>query len=422
MRNSYHTTLKELIHYGLIPAQYIGEIPKANISRWKNDKNIERHVGSEINDIADNHAELIKTLNQYPKLFYAYGRLIKTLSGIISNTNDFNTTIRESKEKVVDAIIRTSKIIPVNKAVKIFNISTTTFYTWVADVKLSCSNSAFKLCNKMYSSQITPMEVKAIKEALMNRKTLHWSIRSVHLKGIRDGRLSVSENTMYKVNKALEIRKPREVVKRKKRHKQGVRATAPNRIWHADITTLKTLDGKRHYISLVMDNYSRRILSYAVSDRVSGLVTKSTIVEAYEKAKNISNNLQIDLIVDGGPENNNIHINNYFSRPDINIEKLIALRDIDSSNSMIERVNRTLKYRYLFPKQPKDLKHLKRILNYFIKDYNTIKPHGKLKGLTPDEAWRGVQINEKQRTTILKEARVKRLTYNRANKCQKCES
>ena len=421
MRNSYHTTLKELIHYGLIPAQYIGEIPKANISRWKNDLNIQRHVGSEINDIADNHTELIKTLNQYPKMFYAYGRLVKTLSSIIASTDEFNATIRASKKEVVDAISRTCNIIPVYKAVKIFKISTTTFYTWVADVKLSCSNSAFQLCNKMYSSQITPMEVKAIKTALMDRKTLHWSIRSVHLNGLRNGYISVSENTMYRVNKALEIRKFREVVKKKKRHKQGVRATAPNQIWHADITTLKTLDNKRYYISLVMDNYSRRILSYAVSDKVSGLITKYTIVAAYEKAKQVTENLQVDLIVDGGPENNNIHIKNYFNRPEINIEKLIALKDIDSSNSMIERVNRTLKYRYLFPKQPRDLKHLKRILNYFIKDYNTVKPHGILKGLTPDEAWRGVQINDKHRTTLLKEARINRLAYNRANKCQKCE-
>jgi uncharacterized protein involved in tellurium resistance len=68
---------------------------------------------------------------------------------------------------------------------------------------------------------------------------------------------------------------------------------------------------------------------------------------------------------------------------------------------------------------PRDLKHLKRILIYFIKDYNTVKPHGKLKGLTPDEAWRGVQIDDKHRTTILKTARMKRLEYNRVNKCNK---
>ena len=41
----------------------------------------------------------------------------------------------------------------------------------------------------------------------------------------------------------------------------------------------------------------------------------------------------------------------------------------------------------------------------------------KLNGLTPDEAWRGIQINDNHRTSVLKDARVKRLEYNRANKC-----
>ena len=63
------------------------------------------------------------------------------------------------------------------------------------------------------------------------------------------------------------------------------------------------------------------------------------------------------------------------------------------------------------PKQPRDIKHLKRILNYFIKDYNTVKPHGNLKRLTPDEAWKGAQINDTHRTTVLKEARINRLEY-----------
>ena len=128
-----------------------------------------------------------------------------------------------SEQKVVDAIIKTRDIVPVNKAVKLFQISTTTFYSWVADVTLTCTNSVFKLCNRTYSSQSdTTKEVKAVKQALMKPSTLHWSIRSVHLKGIRDGAITVSENTMYKINKTLGIRAPREVVKKKKRHKRGL--------------------------------------------------------------------------------------------------------------------------------------------------------------------------------------------------------
>jgi putative transposase len=421
MRHSYHTTLKELVHYGLIPSQYVGEIPKANISRWKNDANIQRHVGSEINQIADNHTELIKTLNQYPKMFYAYGRLVKTLSSIISDVEDFNHKMRAAKEKVVDAIIRTKEIIPIYKAVKIFRISTTTFYTWVADVKLRCKKSVFELCNKIYPSQITPFEVKAIKKALLNPKTQHWSIRSVHLFGIKNGTLSVSENTMYKVNKALGIRTTQNNVVKRKKRKKGIRASAPNQIWHADITTLKTSDNKRYYISLVIDNYSRYILTYGISEHVSGLFSTDVLKQAYTTACKSCDHLNLDLIVDGGPENNNIYIDNFVSQSNINIQKLVALKDICFSNSMIERVNRTLKYRYIFPRQPRNLKHLHRILRYFIKDYNTVKPHGKLKGLTPHEAWIGFHADEKDRIALLKEARLKRIEYARANKCEKCE-
>lgn len=177
-------------------------------------------------------------------------------------------------------------------------------------------------------------------------------------------------------------------------------------------------------VYLVIDNFSRKILSYSVQDKVSGLVTTETIKEAYSKAlklaKNKNQELNVKLIVDGGPENNNIHIDNFISQNQINIEKLIALKDIDYSNSMIERANRTLKYNYIFVKEPRDLKHLKRILRYFIKDYNTQRPHGQLKGLTPQEAWLGFKPDEKFRIKTIKKAKAERLNYSKQNRCGKC--
>ena len=90
-------------------------------------------------------------------------------------------------------------------------------------------------------------------------------------------------------------------------------------------------------------------------------------------------------------------------------QKLVALRDINFSNSMIERVNRVFKYRYLFPKSPRDLKHLKRILKYFIDDYNNRRPHGQLDGLTPDQAWIGLKPTKKETMKVLTLAREKKM-------------
>ncbi|PCI95243.1 MAG: hypothetical protein COB15_12330 [Flavobacteriales bacterium] len=418
-RASYHTTLKELVSHELLPNKYLKDIPRSNIHRWRND-DYQRYVGSDINQIADKHTELIQTLNHYPRMFIAYGHLVKTLVQITSQLSDYSHVIRNAKTEIVNAIDKSKGIISIEKAVQVFNISKSTFHTWVIDVKLQCSKSYFKKCNSIYSNQVTPMEVKAAKAALMNPRNLHWPIKSIHFEGIKDGSLTISLNTIYKINKLLAIRKTRSVVKKKKRHPKGIRATLPNRIWHTDITVVKAINNKKYYVYFVIDNFSRKILSYAVKEAVSGLVTKGVLEEAYLKAKAITINLNVTLIVDGGPENNNIVIDNFISRSEINIQKLVALRDINFSNSMIERVNRVFKYRYLFPKSPRDLKHLKRILKYFIDDYNNRRPHGQLDGLTPDQAWIGLKPTKKETMKVLTLAREKRLAYNRENKCNKC--
>lgn len=419
-RNSYHTTLKELVYHNLLPEHYLKSIPRTNLHRWKNDF-YDRYVGSDINDIAKEHADTIRTVSQFPKMLTAYAQLVKTLLLIASFSEEFNRTIRNNKDKVMNAIINAKELIPISKAVEVFNISKATFHSWVMDVKLKCKSSALGLCNKVYPSQITPNEVKMIKDALRNPKTLHWSIRSIYLNGINNGWFSVSENTIYKVNKFFNIRDTAKR-KRKKRFKKGIRANWPNQIWHADITVFKTLDGVKHYIYLVIDNCSRFIIAYAIADKVCGQIRRNTIKQAYERVKSFSKDdeLNIDLIVDGGPENNNVYINSFIDRSDININKLIALKQIEQSNSMVERVNNTLKYQYLFPREIRDKKHLNRTFLYFLKDYNTTRPHGQLKGLTPYQAWIGGQPDSKNRLMLLEEAKKKRIEYSRANKCSKC--
>ncbi len=419
-RNSYHTSLKELVHHGLIPEQYIKKLPKANLSRWRND-DFSRFVGSEINQIAEKHTDLIQTLNEYPKMFHAYGKLVQSMIAISSKTKEFKRVIRDSKEQVVDAINQVRGIIPIEKAARVFNISKGTFHAWVIDTKIKCGVSYFKQCLKAYPTQITPHEIKQIRKALINPKTKHWSMKGVYWKGIREGELSVSLKTLYKINRILEIRKTRGKSKNKKKYKKGIRATAPNRIWHTDITFVKTADGNKYPVYLLIDNYSRSLLAYDVQEKVMGKITSKLIDTAYTKARKVSKELNVNLIVDGGAENNNIYVENFIAQSEINIQKKIALKDLPFSNSMVERVNQTLKYQYLFPKQIRDFKHLKRSLRYFAEDYDKRRPHGSLNGLTPHEAWLGMEFDQSIRTNVLKNARTNRLEYNKLNKCSICE-
>ena len=418
-RQAYHTSLKELAHYGLLPPKYQKKIPRTNLHRWRKDA-FDRYLGSEINQIADKHTELIKVLNEYPKMFYAYGRLIKTVINIVEKSNDFSKLVRESKKQVIETIYRVKDIVPINKAIKIFKISSSTLNVWKKDIEHFCSMSFFNHCNRLYPNQIIPAEIQKVKKALLNPATSHWSIKSTYLKGIREGMITMSLDSVYKLNRRLGIRDSIKKKKFKKKRKIGIRASAPNQIWHADITVMKTLNKKKYYIYLVIDNFSRKVLAFDVREKVSGLVTTKTIREAFKKASAVTKNLNVRLIVDGGPENNNRYIDDFISQDQINIKKLVALRDVDFSNSMIENTNKVLKYQYLFPEYPKDYDDLIRLLNFFVHDFNEIRPHGQLNGLTPNEAFNGIQLPDDFRTILLKKARLKRLEYNRNNRCKSC--
>lgn len=80
---------------------------------------------------------------------------------------------------------------------------------------------------------------------------------------------------------------------------------------------------------------------------------------------------------------------------------------------MIEGVNKILKYRNLFRKPIPDLEHLHDAVANAVLDYNA-RPHYALRGLTPDEAYRGKAFDKAEYRQRLQLARERRLLANRS--------
>ena len=75
---------------------------------------------------------------------------------------------------------------------------------------------------------------------------------------------------------------------------------------------------------------------------------RNAIHEQFLQKKDLKTDTQIlDLIVDGGSENNNITIHDFIKNCKVGINKKIALKDVLFSNSLIEGNNRILKQTYL---------------------------------------------------------------------------
>jgi transposase InsO family protein len=55
--------------------------------------------------------------------------------------------------------------------------------------------------------------------------------------------------------------------------KTGIRAMYPNEYWHIDATIIQFLDGTKAYLHAVIDNFSRRILSWRLAERLEPSTT-----------------------------------------------------------------------------------------------------------------------------------------------------
>ena len=161
----------------------------------------------------------------------------------------------------------------------------------------------------------------------------------------------------------------------------GIRAEHPLQILHADITLFRTADGTISYLYFIQDNRSRSILQYAVSNQKKASTLIEMIKKVYHQYFSPSSSPFV-LLTDGGTENQSV--NQHFASALPPLEHLIAQKDIIFSNAMIEHLNKTIKYRYLYQQPIHNLQHLEKILEQAVLNYND-RPVHILQGLTPLE-------------------------------------
>ena len=249
-----------------------------------------------------------------------------------------------------------------------------------------------------------------------NSKYAHWSAAAIWAKTIRHTDISMSLASWYRYAKALGITKSR-AVKKVPKTRKSVRASAVNEIWHMGVSHFKTEDNIKFYIYTVVDNFSRRIIRHQVSTVLSAKVRLNSLKEAIhaEFAVDLDNYPSLDLIVDGGSENNNASIHEFIKSCHVNIKKKVALRDVVFSNSIVEAPYRILKSRY-FQNRPILSTTIKQELDFFVHDYNNNRPHYAHTLFTPNEVAQNPGLLNVKPT--LQRINRERLENNRAYCCK----
>jgi putative transposase len=160
---------------------------------------------------------------------------------------------------------------------------------------------------------------------------------------------------------------------------RGLAITRPNQAWAMDISYIPMARGFV-YLAAVVDWFSRRILSW----RLSIAMDVSFCLEAVDEA----------LAKHGSPEIFNTDQGSQFSSEaftgrlrENNIAISMDGKGSWRDNVFIERIWRSIKYEEVYLRAYQTVQEARTSLRRYIEFYNAVRPHSRLKGNTPDQAY-----------------------------------
>jgi transposase InsO family protein len=134
-------------------------------------------------------------------------------------------------------------------------------------------------CPRRAPHRLTGGEVHAIKGMVTAPEYRHVPTGTLAVLAQRLNAVSASPSTWYRLVRTYGWRRPRLRVHPAK-PMVGLRTTRPNEMWHIDTTVIRLLDGSRAYAHAVIDNFSRRILTWRVAETCAPVNSVAVLVDA----------------------------------------------------------------------------------------------------------------------------------------------
>ena len=229
------------------------------------------------------------------------------------------------------------------------------------------------------------VEVKRIWEGMPSRGA-RFIVRELFEIGYRIGRKKAGELMRLLGLSALFVRK--NLTKRAKGHKKypyllrDIKIERVNQVWSTDITYIKIASGFA-YLTAVIDWYSRKVLSWRLSNTLDNSFCKDAVKEA--------------LCIYGQPEVFNTDQGSQYTANDFT--KILEDKKIKISmdgkgravdNIFIERLWRTVKYEHAYIWRFDTIKELREGLKDYFDFYNNKREHQSLGYKTPSEVYGGI--------------------------------
>ncbi len=416
MKRSYHSDVIISFQLGVLQPEILQQVPSSTLHNLKQ-RDLAKLVGTQQCLINEKNIRMVKDFlkhKQALKLAKAAYLAFNILKTFTHTTNAFRKWARSNKKFLVEKIQHLVLYFPLNKSLKLFDISSQAYHRWKNQV--NCKNSLMHLCHKTHPFQLCSSEVANIKKYLSDKSLLHWPLASIYYQMIRQSEGYMSLSTFYKYSRCMldNGMVPLRSKEQKKKY-NPIRASAPLKILHMDITLLKTAENQRLYLYILQDNFSRAILSWTLSTEYGAAIALHNLKKGVDN--NQSQKEDTMVICDDGSENKGL-VKTYLEEQP-SMQKVIAQKDIVQSNSMVEALNKRLKYHFIFHHTVNNEKHALQVIENAVNDYHQ-QPLKVLHGLTALEALKGQTPDKMQFSDKIREAAMNRPQINKQNTYTAC--
>ena len=198
----------------------------------------------------------------------------------------------------------------------------------------------------------------------VNRKRVQRLMRLMGLAGIAPGPNTSRAHPAHKIYPYL---------------LRGVPVVRPNQVWSTDITYIRLAHGFAYLVAII-DWYSRRVLSW----RISNSMEAEFCVDCLEEA----------LRSHGKPEIFNTDQGSQFTSMDFTavLKKAEIAISMDGKgawrdNVFVERLWRSIKYEEVYLRAYRTVPEARAGIGRYLAFYNTRRPHSSLDRQTPDQAY-----------------------------------
>lgn len=300
--------------------------------------------------------------------------------------------------------------LPAKQTLDQLGIARSTFYRWY-DRYLEEGFDGLEDRTATYSNiwNRIPDAIRAeIVELALEKPEL--SPRELAVRFTDDKRYFVSESSVYRLLKARDLITSPAFIVMKAANEFKDKTTAINQLWQTDFTYFKIIGWGWHYLSTILDDYSRYIISWKLCTTMKTSDVTDTLDLALETSGCSNKQHRPRLLSDNGASYISAELADWLD--DKGMTHTRGAPYHPQTQGKIERWHQTLKNRILLENYflPGDLEIQ---IGRFIEHYNKHRYHESLQNLTPADVYfgRGQSILNKRKRIKAKTLKQRRLQH-----------